>query len=107
MATEELKKMKDQLVTCVQGQLGDIAKVAMGMSGAQLPVEFTEGNLSVALNFKYDDAVKFEMKPNASITYEFNDSELFHSPLTNLMSVAPPPPALCGDEYTPDVPPPL
>lgn len=26
MATEELKKMKDQLVTCVQGQLGDIAK---------------------------------------------------------------------------------
>ena len=57
-------------------KLGDIAKVAMGMSGAQLPVEFTEGNLSVALNFKYDDAVKFEMKPNASITYEFNDSEL-------------------------------
>ena len=27
MATEELKKMKDQLVTCVQGQLGDISKV--------------------------------------------------------------------------------
>ncbi len=57
-------------------KLGDIAKVAMGMSGAQLPVEFTEGNLSVALNFKYDDAVKFEMKKNASIKYEFNDSEL-------------------------------
>lgn len=57
-------------------KLGDIAKVAMGMSSAQLPVEFTEGNLSVALNFKYDDAVKFEMKKNASITYEFNDSEL-------------------------------
>jgi hypothetical protein len=57
-------------------KLGDIAKVAMGMSGAQLPVEFTEGNLSIALNFKYDDAVKFEMKKNASITYEFDDSEL-------------------------------
>ena len=57
-------------------KLGDIATIAMGMSGTQLPVEFTEGNLSIALNFKYDDAVKFEMKKNANITYESDEQEL-------------------------------
>jgi len=27
MATESLKMMKEQLISCVQGQLGDISKV--------------------------------------------------------------------------------
>ena len=57
-------------------KVADIATIAMGLSGANAPVEFTEGKLNIALNFKYDDAVKFEMKKNASITYEVDEPEL-------------------------------
>ena len=66
MATENLKTMKEQLVSCVQSQMGDISKVDTHELGEA--IDMIKSNVPNSINESYK-----EQDPNANVNTEYQE----------------------------------